>query len=95
MALSLLLWPVAGLRLNWSEWQITRCWAPPRRELDYGNMVGGAKPIPDVLIEMGTIVDDKPAHFACNYLQRRCAGESYTLITLLRHAHERPTNSIH
>jgi len=95
MALALLLRPVAGLRLNWSEWQITRCWAPPRRELDYGNLVGGAKPIPDCLIEAGVIVDDKPAHFSCGYFQLRTKGESYTTITLLRFANERPADTIH
>lgn len=95
MALALLLRPVAGLRLNWSEWRITRCWAPPRRELDYGNLVGGAKPIPDCLIEAGVIVDDKPAYFSCGYSQLRTKGESYTLITLLRFANERPADTIH
>ena len=95
MALGLLLRPVAGLRLNWSEWQITRVWAPPRRELDYGNLVGGAKPIADCMIEMGVIVDDCPANFSCDYDQLRTAKESYTLITLLRYGYVRPSDSVH
>lgn len=95
MALGLLLRPVAGLRLNWSEWQITRCWAPPRRELDYGNFVGGCKGPIDCLTEAGVIRDDKPANFSCDYVQTRVSGESYTLFTLLRTAHERPSDAIH
>lgn len=93
-ALSLLLRPVAGLRLNWSEWEITRCWSPPRRELDFGNLVGGAKPIPDAMIEMGVIVDDRPANFHCSYVQQRVHVRSYTRITLLRTAHERPAHHL-
>jgi len=93
--LGILLRPVAGLRLPWSEWRITRVWGPRNRELDYGNLVGGAKPIPDALITAGVIVDDCPANFSCDYLQRKELQESYTEITLLRTAHERPADSIH
>jgi hypothetical protein len=93
-ALSLLLRPVAGLRLNWSEWQITRAWAPPRRELDYLNLVGGCKPLADIMIERGVIVDDCPTNFHCDYFQRR-GSVSCTVITLLRFANERPADAIH
>ena len=94
MALSMLLRPVAGLRLNWSEWEITRCWSHPHREMDFGNLVGGAKPIPDAMIEMGIIVDDKPANFHCIYVQQRVHVRSYTRLTLLRTADERPSDII-
>lgn len=95
LALSLLVGPTRGLRLPWSHWTFTRCWASPHRELDYGNLVGGAKPIADCLIELGVIVDDKPKHFHCDYLQRRVTDKSYTLITLLRTADVRPPDFIH
>ena len=94
MALSLLLQPVAGLRLNWSEWEITRCWSPPHREFDFGNLVGGCKGPIDCLTQMRVIVDDRPANFLCNYVQERVHVRSHTRITLLRTAHERPPNHI-
>lgn len=45
------------------------------RLLDYANLVGGAKPIPDCLIELGWIKDDSPKWFSCKYRQvqvKRC-----------------------
>lgn len=41
-------------------------------ELDYGNLVGGAKPIPDVLKALGWIRDDCPKYFTCVYKQVIC-----------------------
>lgn len=41
------------------------------RLLDYGNLVGGAKPIPDGLKRLGYIHDDSPAWFTCAYEQQR------------------------
>lgn len=40
------------------------------RELDFGNLVGGAKPIPDCLIRLGYLRDDSPRWFTCEYSQR-------------------------
>ncbi len=37
--------------------------------LDFGNYVGGAKPIPDCLTRLGYLKDDKPAWFHCEYRQ--------------------------
>ena len=39
------------------------------RQLDYANLVGGAKPIPDSLIGLGYLVDDGPKWFRCSYEQ--------------------------
>jgi hypothetical protein len=39
------------------------------RLVDYANLVGGAKPIPDVLIRLGYLKDDSPRWFACDYFQ--------------------------
>ena len=39
------------------------------RVIDYGNLVGGAKPIPDCLKRLGYIKDDSPAWFNCEYKQ--------------------------
>lgn len=39
------------------------------RLLDYANLVGGAKPIPDCLIRLGYLKDDSPSWFSCTYEQ--------------------------
>lgn len=53
------------------------------RLLDYGNLVGGAKPIPDVLKRLNWIKDDSPKWFECEYHQRQVPeAEERTEITL-------------
>jgi hypothetical protein len=71
-----------GLQLPWSRWSIHRVYARHARELDYGNFVGGAKPIPDALIRIGAIPDDTSAHFKCDYTQER-GSRDVVVITLL------------
>ncbi len=39
------------------------------RLVDYANLVGGAKPIPDCLIRLGYLKDDSPRWFCCDYYQ--------------------------
>jgi hypothetical protein len=39
------------------------------RLVDYANLVGGAKPIPDALKRLGYIHDDSPRWFHCDYYQ--------------------------
>jgi len=39
------------------------------RLIDYANLVGGAKPIPDCLIRLGYLKDDSPKWFSCTYEQ--------------------------
>lgn len=39
------------------------------RLVDYANLVGGAKPIPDSLIRLGWLKDDGPQWFTCSYEQ--------------------------
>lgn len=39
------------------------------RLVDYANLVGGAKPIPDALKRLGWIKDDSPRWFLCDYYQ--------------------------
>lgn len=43
------------------------------RLLDYGNLVGGAKIIPDCLKRLNYIKDDAPKWFDCDYQQRQVA----------------------
>jgi len=51
------------------------------RLVDYANLVGGAKPIPDVLIRLGWLKDDSPQWFTCTYEQFRVTkGEERTEI---------------
>lgn len=46
-----------------------------KRILDYGNLVGGSKPIPDVLIKNGYIYDDGPKNGKIDYFQRKSLKE--------------------
>jgi hypothetical protein len=39
------------------------------RLVDYANLVGGAKPIPDALVRLGYLKDDGPRWFFCDYFQ--------------------------
>ena len=39
------------------------------RLVDFANLVGGAKPIPDCLIRLGYLKDDAPKWFRCTYEQ--------------------------
>lgn len=51
------------------------------RTMDHANLVGGAKPIPDILQKLGYIADDSPEHFHCEYIQTKCKrSEERTII---------------
>jgi hypothetical protein len=50
--------------------------------MDYGNLVGGTKPIFDSLTRNAVILDDKPSCFKCDYSQRR-GDEEIVILTLL------------
>lgn len=50
-----------------------------KRLLDYGNLVGGAKPILDALKKLGWIVDDSPAWVIEEYKQF-AVGQEFTEI---------------
>jgi hypothetical protein len=82
-----------GLRAPWSRWKLERVYSGRNRELDFANLVGGAKPLIDVLTEFGIIVDDSPAHFLCEYDQRR-DDSSRTILTLLEIRDARPTDEV-
>ena len=53
------------------------------RILDYQNLVGGAKPIPDALKHLGWIVDDDPTHWSCVYIQSKVARKDEQTTLLL------------
>jgi len=61
--------PLHGCRLDWSVWSIERHYTKRQKEFDLGNLVGGAKPIADVLKQLGVIVDDRPKNYKCDYRQ--------------------------
>lgn len=88
-AIPLLSGPVHDLLLPWSRWEICRLYAGRHRELDYGNLVGGCKPIPDALIKIGAIPDDTPRHFECAYTQTRSERDA-VIITLFEYADAAP-----
>jgi hypothetical protein len=71
-----------GVCLPWSHWSITRIYSGRNRELDYANLVGGAKPLVDALIDAGIIKDDGPKYFLCDYHQER-GDNNHTLLKLL------------
>lgn len=54
------------------------------RLVDYANLVGGAKPIPDCLKRLGYLKDDSPRWFRCSYEQFQVPrGEERTEIEFL------------
>lgn len=79
--------PCHGLRLEQSCWSLTRLYGGREKEMDFANLVGGAKPLIDCLTEYEVIVDDAPTYFTCRYSQER-GGHSMTILTLegLSHA---------
>lgn len=42
-----------------------------KRDYDYGNLVGGCKPLLDAMTELGFIVDDRPSMLSDYYFQER------------------------
>lgn len=59
------------------------------RLVDYANLVGGAKPIPDGLIRLGYLKDDSPRWFHCDYFQSQVAkAEERTEIAFIPWAGE-------
>lgn len=54
------------------------------RLCDFANLVGGAKPIPDLLKKLGYLRDDNPRWFQCEYIQIQVPRkEERTLIEFL------------
>lgn len=54
------------------------------RLCDFANLVGGSKPIPDILKRRGYILDDKPEFFHCEYEQYQVPrSEERTVIEFL------------
>lgn len=55
------------------------------RLVDYANLVGGAKPIPDSLVRLGYLKDDSPRWFSCEYHQTQVPkGEERTELRFVR-----------
>lgn len=85
--------PYQGLLLRWSSWRLTRVYAGRCREYDYANLIGGAKPLIDLLIEMRILIDDSPGHFLCDYVQEP-GDANQTILTLLEVSDGRPTDDL-
>lgn len=49
----------------------TRFWGARKRAFDYGNLVGGFKPLLDMLVKMNLLLDDKPALCSEYYRQMK------------------------
>jgi len=82
-----------GFNFEFSRWHMERVYAGRRREMDYANMVGGAKPLVDCLTLAQVIRDDAPKHFMCEYSQRR-GDVSETILTLLEVVHDDQTADV-
>ncbi len=62
---------------------ITRQYGAKKREYDYGNLVGGCKPLLDAMIKVGLIVDDRPSMLADYYFQRKSADGKDHIVILI------------
>jgi hypothetical protein len=65
---------------------LLRLFCGRQRELDYGNLVGGLKPVLDAMVRSGWLLDDSPAYCEDHYLQRRhdmLSGIEFTVEDLL------------
>ena len=51
--------------------RVVRLVGPRGRMYDYGNLVGGCKPLVDELVKAGLLVDDSPQHVVEEYDQER------------------------
>jgi hypothetical protein len=59
---------IASATLKRRAW-LKRVYRPGKRRYDYGNLVGGAKAVIDVLVNRGLLVDDSPQWFEGIYSQ--------------------------
>lgn len=74
--------PLIGVQFSYSRWSLVRHYVKPQRRFDYGNLVGGTKPIPDALVKCGIIKDDAEKYFKCEYDQVE-ATRNRTVLTLI------------
>jgi hypothetical protein len=60
----------------------TRFWGKGKRAYDYGNLVGGFKPLLDELVKAGYLIDDCPKYCSEYYRQFKSPdGTEYVVIT--------------
>lgn len=61
----------------------TRFWGKGKRAFDYGNLVGGFKPLLDMLVADGHLVDDKPKFCSEYYRQYKAPdGKEHVVIVI-------------
>ena len=61
----------------------TRFWGRGKRAYDFGNLVGGFKPLLDEIVRAGYLIDDAPKWCSEYYRQYRSAdGTDYVIIVL-------------
>lgn len=69
----------------------TRFWGKGKRAYDYGNLVGGFKPLLDEIVRAGHLIDDSPKHCAEYYRQYKAPdGDDHVVIVIedVSHAEE-------
>ena len=62
-----------------SEWELIDLRGPGDKEYDYGNLVGGAKNLADLLVSRYVIKDDAPKYFKCTYSSQKHSHSGTTL----------------
>tara|TARA_R110002020_G_scaffold207256_2_gene412647 strand:- start:2873 stop:3283 length:411 start_codon:yes stop_codon:yes gene_type:complete len=61
----------------------TRYWGKGKRAFDYGNLVGGLKPLLDEIVRAGHLVDDSPKQCAEYYAQYKSnTGKDYVTVLI-------------
>lgn len=60
-----------------------RYWGKGKRAYDYGNLVGGFKPLLDEIVRAGLLVDDSPKHCSEYYSQYKSPnGKDHVVIVI-------------
>jgi len=61
----------------------TRLWGKGKRAYDYGNLVGGFKPLLDEIVRAGYLIDDSPRYCSEYYSQyKSTTGKDYVEVVI-------------
>lgn len=62
---------------------LIRAWGPRCRAFDYGNLVGGGKPLIDAMVSLGFLLDDRPDLFQASYHQQPSGTKNHAILIRL------------
>jgi hypothetical protein len=66
----------------------TRFWGKGKRAYDYGNLVGGFKPLLDEIVRAGLLLDDSPKHCSEYYRQYKSPDGVDHVVVVIEDVHE-------